>query len=92
MGRLARTLRPEYAQALRAVDIDETPVKVFAQSLGLTPSNAGVRLFRAREALRKQVAASLRHLRRAWLCRLFVRNTPREIGGVMKRRRLREGG
>jgi RNA polymerase sigma-70 factor (ECF subfamily) len=43
---------------LRAVDVDETPVKAFAETAGLTTSNAGVRLFRARAALRKQVAAS----------------------------------
>ena len=58
VGRLAQTLKPEYAEALRTVDINDTPVKEFAQAAGLTPSNAGVRLFRAREALRRQVAAS----------------------------------
>lgn len=31
------------------------PVKDFAQSAGISTSNAGVRVFRAREALRKQV-------------------------------------
>ena len=58
VGRLARTLKPEYAQVLQAVDVDDTPVKAFAETAGLTASNAGVRLFRAREALRRQVAAS----------------------------------
>ena len=58
VGRLARTLKPEYAEALKAVDIDDTPVRVFAEASGLTPSNAGVRVFRAREALRRQVAKS----------------------------------
>lgn len=58
VGRLATTLKPEYAEVLRAIDIEETPVKTFAESAGLTASNAGVRLFRAREALRKQVTAS----------------------------------
>jgi RNA polymerase sigma-70 factor (ECF subfamily) len=58
VGRLAQTLKPEYAEALKAVDIDATPVKAFAAAAGLTPSNAGVRLFRAREALRRQVTAS----------------------------------
>ncbi len=58
VGRLANTLKPEYAEVLRAVDVEETPVKTFAQTAGLTASNAGVRLFRAREALRKQVTAS----------------------------------
>lgn len=58
VGRLAQTLKPEYAEALKAVDIDDTPVRVFAEASGLTPSNAGVRVFRAREALRRQVAKS----------------------------------
>jgi RNA polymerase sigma factor (sigma-70 family) len=58
VGRLASTLKPEYAEVLRAVDVDETPVKAFAEAAGLTASNAGVRLFRAREALRKEVTAS----------------------------------
>jgi RNA polymerase sigma factor (sigma-70 family) len=58
VGRLANTLKPEYAEVLRAVDVEETPVKTFAQTAGLTASNAGVRLFRAREALRTQVTAS----------------------------------
>ena len=58
VGRLARTLKPEYAEVLQAVDVEETPVKTFADTTGLTTSNAGVRLFRAREALRKQVIAS----------------------------------
>lgn len=58
VGRLANTLKPEYAEVLRAVDVEETPVKAFAEKAGLTASNAGVRLFRAREALRKEVTAS----------------------------------
>lgn len=58
VGRLANTLKPEYAEVLQAVDVEETPVKAFAEAAGLTASNAGVRLFRAREALRKEVTAS----------------------------------
>ena len=55
VGRLATTLKPEYAQALAAVDIGGTPVKAFAESAGLTASNAGVRLFRARTALKRRL-------------------------------------
>lgn len=55
---LAATLKPDYAEILRAVDIEGTPVKVFAEQRGLSPSNAGVRVFRAREALKKRVTAS----------------------------------
>ena len=55
---LARTLKPEYAEALRQIDVEGVPVKEFAQQAGISASNAGVRVFRAREALRKQVVAS----------------------------------
>jgi RNA polymerase sigma-70 factor (ECF subfamily) len=56
--RLAGTLKAEYAEALRAIDIGGQPVKSFAAERGLSPSNAGVRLFRAREALKKRVVES----------------------------------
>lgn len=58
VGRLAKTLKPEYAEVLQAVDVEDMSVKAFAEASGLTTSNAGVRLFRAREALRRQVTAS----------------------------------
>ncbi len=53
---LADTLKPEFADALRRIDVDGTSVKDYAVSAGITASNAGVRIFRARAALRKQVA------------------------------------
>lgn len=56
--RLADTLKPEYAEILKAVDIQGAPVKGFAAQHGLTASNAGVRVFRAREALKKRVIES----------------------------------
>lgn len=56
VGELAATLKPEYAEALRRIEIDGVPVKDYAREAGITDSNAGVRVFRAREALRKQVA------------------------------------
>jgi RNA polymerase sigma factor (sigma-70 family) len=56
--RLADTLKPEYADALKTIDVDEVAVKDFADMRGLTSTNAGVRVFRAREALRKLVTAS----------------------------------
>lgn len=58
VGRLAGTLKPEYAEALQAIDVQGTPVKAFAEQRGLSASNAGVRVFRAREALKKRVAES----------------------------------
>jgi RNA polymerase sigma factor (sigma-70 family) len=56
--RLAGTLKPEYAEALQAIDVEGTAVKTFAEQRGLSASNAGVRVFRAREALKKRVAES----------------------------------
>ena len=52
---LAQTLKPEYAAALQAVEIQGMPVKEFAENAGITAGNAAVRVFRAREALRLQV-------------------------------------
>lgn len=56
--RLAQTLKPEYAEVLQAVDVGGKPVKTYAEEKGLSASNAGVRAFRAREALRKRVMQS----------------------------------
>lgn len=58
VSRLADTLKPEYAEALRRIELDGLPVVRFAEEKGLSNSNAAVRVFRAREALRRQVAAS----------------------------------
>ena len=58
ISRLASTLKPEYAEALQAIEVAGTPVKAFAQQNGLSASNAAVRVFRAREALKKRVAQS----------------------------------
>lgn len=55
---LVDTLKPEYAAALRRVDLDGATVKAFAEEAGITPNNAGVRVYRAREALRRQVERS----------------------------------
>jgi RNA polymerase sigma factor (sigma-70 family) len=56
VGELAATLRPEYADALQRIDVDGMAVKDYADARGITASNAGVRVFRARDALRSQVA------------------------------------
>jgi RNA polymerase sigma factor (sigma-70 family) len=55
---LADTLKPEYAMALRRVEVDGVSLQDFAGETGITPNNAGVRVFRARESLRKRVARS----------------------------------
>ena len=58
VSRLAATLKPEYAEALEAIEVAGTSVKTFAEQKGLSASNAGVRVFRAREALKKRVTES----------------------------------
>lgn len=58
VSRLAATLKPEYAEALQAIDVGGTAVKAFAGEKGLSPGNAAVRVFRARAALKKRVTES----------------------------------
>ncbi len=58
VNRLAGTLKPEYAEALQAIDVHGVAVRTFAEQRGITSSNAGVRVFRAREALKKRVVES----------------------------------
>lgn len=50
-------LRPEYADIVRRVDLDDQPVDQAAAALGISPNNAGVRLHRARTKLRAELAA-----------------------------------
>ena len=58
VNRLADTLKPEYAEAVRKIDVEGQSMREFAESAGISPNNAAVRVFRAREALRKQVTRS----------------------------------
>lgn len=58
INRLATTLKPEFADALRHIEVEGLAVKDYASLAGISKSNAAVRVFRAREALRKEVAAS----------------------------------
>lgn len=55
IARLIDTLPPEQAAALRRIEIDGVAVKDFAAEAGVGESNAGVRVFRARRALRERV-------------------------------------
>ena len=55
---LLETLKPEYGAAIRRVDLEGASVRGYGEEVGISPSNAGVRLHRAREALRKQLARS----------------------------------
>jgi RNA polymerase sigma factor (sigma-70 family) len=55
---LLDTLKPDYATAVRRVDLEERSVRDYGAEAGITPGNAAVRLHRAREALRRQLARS----------------------------------
>lgn len=50
-------LRPEAAQLVRRAELQETPLKVIAREMQLTTNNIGVRVHRARAALREQMQA-----------------------------------
>ncbi len=52
---LTATLKPEYQEALRLIDLEDGSLNDLAAATGITAGNAAVRVHRAREALRKQV-------------------------------------
>ena len=52
---LLATLKEEYQQALRIVDLEDGSLSDLAQQSGITAENAAVRVHRARRALRRQV-------------------------------------
>lgn len=49
------TLKPEYAELVRRVDLDGATIQETASQNGITANNLSVRLHRARAALRKQL-------------------------------------
>jgi RNA polymerase sigma factor (sigma-70 family) len=49
------SLKPEYAKAIELVDLQGKPVVEAARELGITTNNAGVRLHRARLALKREL-------------------------------------
>lgn len=55
---LVETLKPEYRDALRRVELEGERVDAFAREAGITATNASVRLHRAREALRRRLLES----------------------------------
>ena len=57
---LLGTLKPEYEEILRRVDLEEVRPVDFAAETGITANNAMVRLHRARRALREQMSLSCR--------------------------------
>jgi RNA polymerase sigma-70 factor (ECF subfamily) len=55
---LSETLKSEYADALRRIDVEGASVQDYAAEIGIEPNNAAVRVHRARAALRKRVTSS----------------------------------
>lgn len=55
IGDVMAGMRPEYAELLRAVEMDEQRLSDYAQERGLSATNAGVRAHRARAALKKEL-------------------------------------
>jgi RNA polymerase sigma-70 factor (ECF subfamily) len=58
MKQLLPLLKPEYSELLRQVDLEERGVPEVAAEVGITPNNAGVKLHRARQALKRQLERS----------------------------------
>lgn len=58
VGELARTLKPEYADALRRIELEGAAVADYAREAQITSNNAAVRVHRARLALKRQLELS----------------------------------
>jgi RNA polymerase sigma factor (sigma-70 family) len=56
IGKVLPTMKPFYCEILRDVDLSELSLEAFAAKAGITTGNAAVRIDRARQALRKQLA------------------------------------
>jgi len=54
---LLETLKPEYAEAIRRIELESVSVSDFAAEAKISPNNAAVRLHRARQSLRSQTVA-----------------------------------
>ena len=52
---LVKTIKPEYAEAIRKVDLGNSKIVDFARKSGISPGNAAVRVHRARRSLKKRL-------------------------------------
>lgn len=55
LNQLMATLRPDYAELIQRVDLQEEPRDAVAASLGISVANLAVRLHRARQALKQRL-------------------------------------
>ena len=53
---LVDNLEPSYAEIIRRVDLEGEPLRSYADRIGISANNAGVRIHRARKALGRQLA------------------------------------
>ena len=60
------TVRPEYADLLRRIELEGIPLRQVAQEFGLRPNTAAVRLHRGRQALVRSVRQLCRFCRLHW--------------------------
>lgn len=58
LGGLLPTLNPGYADLVRKIDLDQESPEAVAKEMGITTNNLGVKLHRARQALRKSLERS----------------------------------
>ncbi len=58
LGGLLPTLNPGYAELVQKIDLDQESPEVVAKQMGITTNNLGVKLHRARQALRKSLERS----------------------------------
>ncbi|GKS60129.1 RNA polymerase sigma factor SigZ [Nitrospira sp.] len=58
MDQVLDTLRPNYADLIRRIDLSGEQPSAVAKDLAITPNNATVRLHRARQALRASLEAT----------------------------------
>jgi len=55
LDKLIPTLKPEYADIIREIDLNDMAPDALGQKLGMTPNNVNVRLHRARKQLRERL-------------------------------------
>lgn len=60
VNELIPTLKPEYAEVTKSIDLDGDDPDVVAKRLGISRNNLKVRLHRARQALRKSLEETCR--------------------------------
>lgn len=55
MAGIIPTLKPEYADAIKEIELNDQSVKDFAKKKGLTSNNSNVQIHRARQSLKKKL-------------------------------------